>query len=155
MYLIDREGIQKIIPHRQPMLLIDGLMECDTSRYTGSCGLTVGENYNVALEKDSSLPAFALIEVMAQAAAAIIYYSILGNNLQPPDKGLLLSVRNFKYMRKASVPKGTFLIAHATVEYSDDKYKQVSAYVTMNNEIISETRLSLFAPLPTTLKENS
>ena len=133
MYLIDREGIQKIIPHRQPMLLIDGLMECDTSRYTGSCGLTVGENYNVALEKDSSLPAFALIEVMAQAAAAIIYYSILGNNLQPPDKGLLLSVRNFKYMRKASVPKG----------------------VTMNNEIISEARLSLFAPLPTTLKENS
>jgi hypothetical protein len=58
-------------------------------------------------------------------------------------------------MRKASVPKGTFLIAHATVEYSDDKYKQVSAYVTMNNEIISEARLSLFAPLPTTLKENS
>ena len=39
--------------------------------------------------------------------------------------------------------------------FSDDKYKQVSAYVTMNNEIISEARLSLFAPLPTTLKENS
>ena len=121
------------------------LIDCDIEKTRGRCGLLVGENFNVALNADLSLPTYALIEMMAQTAAATIYSTVVKNNQLPPVKGLLLSVRNFKNYRNSPIPKGEYLIANSTLEYSDENFKQVTANVVSNQIIISEATLTVYA----------
>lgn len=147
-YLLDKTALKNIIPQQPPMLFIDGLIDCDIEKTRGRCGLLVGENFNVALNADLSLPTYALIEMMAQTAAATIYSTVVKNNQLPPVKGLLLSVRNFKNYRNSPIPKGKYLIANSTLEYSDENFKQVTANVVSNQIIISEATLTVYAPPP-------
>lgn len=146
-FILDREQIIKIIPQHPPMLLIDGLITCDCQKSEGTCSLTVGKHFNVALNEDLSLPSFALVEVMAQTTAIVTFYTLEQNHQKIPDYGLLLSIRNFKIFHKGSIAKDTELIASSSLEYEDPQFRQVHTQVKINSELICEALLTVFTPI--------
>ena len=68
------ERFEEVMPQKYPMLMIDSLdsWEFDGAgpSLSGVCSYSAGRRFCTALSADGSLPAWALIEVMAQAVSA-------------------------------------------------------------------------------------
>ena len=71
--MLDREDIKKIIPHRDPMLLVDRVLEMDESSITAEFYVDPGrEIFKGHFPEDPVLPGVYTIEILAQTCDILI-----------------------------------------------------------------------------------
>lgn len=72
--ILDREGIQKIIPHRDPFLLIDEILECEIGKRAKAVWHITEELYFFKghFPKKPILPGVLITESLAQTGAVAI-----------------------------------------------------------------------------------
>lgn len=71
---IDQEGIKKIIPHRDPFLFLDEIMECEVAKYTKALW-RIREDlfcFKGHFPGNPILPGVLITEALAQAGAVAI-----------------------------------------------------------------------------------
>ena len=76
--LLDINEIQKVLPHRYPFLLIDGIEEMERwKRIVGIKNVTINESFFQGhFPGKPIMPGVLIIEAMAQTAAALVVYTI-------------------------------------------------------------------------------
>lgn len=86
---------QELLPHRDPILLVDGILSVDYAGATAEVGFRTDKKdlfYDTAL---GGIRPYASLEIMAQAVGMFAsYFNIMWGDGQPLC-GKLLSVRNF------------------------------------------------------------
>lgn len=85
---------EQLVPHRPPFLLVDNLVEF--SGQTGVVESVIGPD-NLFIAEDGQFKEIAMIEIMAQSAAAVKGYSDLieGKEIK---KGFLVEIREFNFL---------------------------------------------------------
>ncbi len=129
-----------LLPHRQPMILVDQLLEFNSE---GGVVSAVISSDNIFVEDDGCLVAVALIEIVAQAYAAIKGYDDMLNQRQV-QRGFLVGGRSFKIKRSPSV--GEQLTVAITTIADLDEFSVVDGVVTSADQIIAEGSLKLWLP---------
>ena len=86
---------ERLVPHRHPFLLVDRLIE-----FSGESGVV--ESYlshdNLFISEDGHLKEIAMIEILAQSAAAVKGYSDLQQGKEI-SMGFLVDIRGFNFMK--------------------------------------------------------
>lgn len=74
MVRLEVEDIEKILPHRYPMLLVDRIVECDDEKYiVGLKNLTANEAFFVGhFPGHPVMPGVLQLEAMAQVAGVLL-----------------------------------------------------------------------------------
>lgn len=112
-YCIDVNGIMERIPHRDPFLLIDGILRCEPGQsIVAEKNVSVDEPYFAGhFPGHSVMPGVLLVEAMAQAAGVLVWESV------PPEQRnfilFLVSVENTRFKRP--VFPGNRLVLTATL----------------------------------------
>jgi 3-hydroxyacyl-[acyl-carrier-protein] dehydratase len=93
----DASGIQKLIPHRYPFLLIDRVIEIEPGkRIVGLKNVTANEFFFQGHFPDHPImPGVLIVEALAQAGAVLLL-------AQPEDRGklpLFAGINNFRFRR--------------------------------------------------------
>jgi beta-hydroxyacyl-ACP dehydratase FabZ len=94
---MDIQGIQEILPHRYPFLLVDRIEELEPDRIVGIKNVTINEPFFVGHFPDFPvMPGVLIVESMAQVAGVLVLSQI-------PDRKtklvLLASVEEAKFRR--------------------------------------------------------
>ncbi|MCK0123262.1 hypothetical protein MWU76_02505 [Gelidibacter sp. F2691] len=96
--ITDLADLKKLLPHREPMMMVDSLLEFSASKAT--VGFTiVKENLFVAHNEFSET---GLIEHMAQAAALYTGYKYYADN-QPAKEGFIASIKTLSIQQLPKV----------------------------------------------------
>lgn len=121
------EEFFQLMPHKEPMLMIDGVIEADPELDSGTAFYIPGRRPMAGLNPDGSLPVHIVLEVMAQGCAAILGICRLLRNEPPMDKGLLLSVRGFKTCCTGSLPQGKKILITVKRELLENGFAVLTA----------------------------
>lgn len=106
--------VLELVPQRPPMLLLDEVVAWDGA--TLRCAATVGADWLLLV--DDSLPASALLEVMAQTVAAL--HGLQGRERGEPVRvGLLLGCRAL-VLHVPRLPVGERVLASARQSFGMD-----------------------------------
>ncbi|HRK95427.1 MAG TPA: 3-hydroxyacyl-ACP dehydratase FabZ [Rhodospirillales bacterium] len=133
---IDIHGIQRMIPHRYPFLMIDRVIDLVVdSRATGVKNVTINEPFFPGhFPTDPIMPGVLIIEAMAQTAAVLVVAS-----LGPEREGSLvyfMSVDSARF-RKPVVPGDTLLV-HVAKERKRGNVWKFSARAEVDGVLVAE-----------------
>ncbi|HXQ26519.1 MAG TPA: 3-hydroxyacyl-ACP dehydratase FabZ [Candidatus Acidoferrales bacterium] len=136
--ILDIQGIQKILPHRYPFLLIDGIEEMERwKRIVGIKNVTANEHYFQGhFPGKPIMPGVLIIESMAQTAGLLLLQEV-------PDreKKLLyfVSIDNARF-RRPVVP-GDQLRLEVKVVALRGGFGKFEGRATVNGELAAEATL--------------
>src|ERR1700758_1892921 len=101
MPVIDIQGIQEILPHRYPFLLVDRIEELESERIVGIKNVTINEPFFVGHFPDFPvMPGVLIVEAMAQVAGVLV----LNEMPDRKNKLVLLAAVEKKKFRKPVRP---------------------------------------------------
>lgn len=73
MAILDLQAIQRILPHRYPMLLVDCIVELEPERIVGIKNVTANEPFFQGHFPDFAvMPGVLIVEAMAQVAGVLV-----------------------------------------------------------------------------------
>ncbi len=137
--MIDIEKIQKIMPHRYPMLLVDRIISEGEMTVTGIKNVTCNEPFfNGHFPGHPVMPGVLIIESMAQVAGVYILSKLDKEGFIP----FFLGIDNARF-RKPVVP-GDQLVIEINITKARPKICKVKAVAKVNGELVAEADL-LFA----------
>jgi 3-hydroxyacyl-[acyl-carrier-protein] dehydratase len=133
---IDRERIMEMIPHRDPFLMIDRVVDIvKNERATGIKDVTADEYYfRGHFPSRPVMPGVLIIEAMAQTAAVLVVHT-----LGPESEGKLvyfMSVDNARFRRP--VFPGASLHIHVTKERNRGNVWKFSGEAKVNEQLAAE-----------------
>ncbi len=131
---------EKLIPHRPPLCLINRLME-----FSGQKGIveSVIESDNIFLSDDGSLSSATLVELIAQASAAVKGYDDLRHGFAI-KKGFLVDIREVSFIGKCF--KGDKLHINIEIIKTISGFSVIHGEVKRNNDVIAIGILKLWVP---------
>ncbi len=136
--IFDIEAIERIMPHRYPMLLIDRIIEMDLDagarRIVGLKNVTYNEPFFMGhFPQKPVMPGVLILEAMAQAGGMLLL-----NSVEDPEKKLIffMSIDKAKF-RKPVVP-GDQLIFELKMMRERGKTFQMSGTATVDGQLVSE-----------------
>ncbi len=132
--------IERLLPQRPPMLLLDRLLSCTPTEGTADARLTPGNLFRLA---DDSIHAAALFELMAQAYAAVQGYqdTLAG---KPVGIGYLAGITRAVVHGAARV--GDRLLVNVRQTAVVPPFVRAEARVLRGDETLAEGELTLFIP---------
>ena len=133
--------IAELIPHAGEMILLDALLEHGPEHVR--CGLRV-PTHGLFHDTDGALPAWAGVELMAQAIAAWAGCRAKASG-EPVRLGFLLGTRHYVCNVAAFAP-GSALVVEARREFSDANGMGVFACRIEGDGIEATARLTVFSP---------
>jgi len=132
--------VEELVPHRQPTLMIDGLLEASTERGIASKMFRLLE-YGVCGDLVCET---ALVECVAQTAAAFLGYGQLASPLQE-ELGFLVGLSSFSFARRPQI--GELLLIEARLEKRFEEIFMVKGRVfasKISGECIAEGKLKIY-----------
>ena len=139
--ITDAKAIKKLLPHREPMLMVDSLLYFDGVK--GIAELTVLET-NIFVETNSFSDT-GLIEHMAQTAALMTGYKYQSQNL-PIKEGFIATIKNLQIETVPTI--NDTIITEAVIKYEMANMTIVSLVSRRKNEVLASAEMTLV------LKEN-
>ncbi len=130
---LDREGIQKIIPHRPPFLLVDRITELSENRIVGEKDVT-GEEWFCAghFPGEPVMPGVLIVEAIAQTGACLALQA-------PAFTGRIPYFAGIEKMRfRRPVTPGVRLVLEATVKWVRGRVGRVEGRAIVNGEVVAE-----------------
>jgi len=130
--------VEKLIPHRKPMCLVDRLVEFKDQAGTVDARVLPGQ---VLVDDDGRLETLAVAEMIAQAYAAV---KGCGDRLagRPVKQGFLVGIRNIQFHQ--AVFAGDQLQIHVNTVGSISGFAVVEGVVTRKSDIIAEGQIKLW-----------
>jgi 3-hydroxyacyl-[acyl-carrier-protein] dehydratase len=136
--ILDREGIQKILPHRHPFLLVDGVLEMERlKRIVGFKNVRPEEDYfRGHFPGKPIMPGVLIIEAMAQTGGVLLLQEV-------PDreKKLLYFVAVDDARFRRPVFPGDQLRLEVTVVSWRGSFCKLDGKATVNGELAAEATL--------------
>lgn len=134
--VIDIHGIQRMIPHRYPFLMIDRVVNLVTNvKATGIKSVTINEPFFQGhFPSDPIMPGVLIVEAMAQTAAVLVVAT-----LGPEREGSLvyfMSVESARF-RKPVVP-GDRLLVHVEKERQRGNVWKFSGKAEVDGVIVAD-----------------
>ena len=123
------KDITKIIPHRNPMIMIDNYSRIDNNN---ALSKKVFQNGDYGC-KDGVVIDSILIECFAQTVAAHFGYQSLMNQVEKPDIGMLVSVDIFNFYHK--------VMATSEIEISISITDEIGPFKLIKGEILSKSQI--------------
>jgi len=136
--ILDSVGIQKILPHRPPFLMVDNILEIERlKRIVGLKSVSINEGYFQGhFPGKPIMPGVLIIEGMAQTGALLLLMEI-------PDrekKLLYFAAVDEARFRRPVVP-GDQLRMEVTVLKFRQTFCKLHAVATVNGEVAAEATL--------------
>jgi len=130
----------RLVPHRPPLCLVDRLLE-----FRGQTGVveSIIRPDNIFLNEDGSLFPVTLVELIAQASAAVKGYDGLRQGIEI-KKGFLVDIREVSFMGKCF--KGDKLYIRIEIIKTISGFSVVHGEVKRNGDIIAIGTLKLWVP---------
>jgi predicted hotdog family 3-hydroxylacyl-ACP dehydratase len=138
---VSRWPIAEVLPHADDMILLDHVQACEAERIVCTRRLRAGESF---VADDGSLPAWAGVEMMAQAIAAWAGCHALAAD-EPIRLGFLLGTRHYQASADA-FPAGSELRIEAVRHFHDETGMGVFACRIDAPTMHAEARLTVFSP---------
>ncbi|MCX8069161.1 MAG: 3-hydroxyacyl-ACP dehydratase FabZ [Thermodesulfovibrionales bacterium] len=135
--MIDINGIQELIPHRYPFLMIDRIVELEQDvRAVGIKNVTINEPFFQGHFPDNPImPGVLIVEAMAQVSAVLAYKS------GAQGKGIyFMSIERVKF-RKPVIPGDQLKIEVKTTHRRNTVWK-ISGEVFVNDKIVAEAEFT-------------
>lgn len=132
--------IGKFLPHNEPMILLDHLVEC----------LDESVHATVTLKADSpfceqgSIPSYIALEYMAQGVAAWNGYHA-HRRQESPKIGFLLGSRRLT-LHVPSFLVGDILDIYGTCQYNDGEMAAFECWVEKDKVRVAEATLNVYQP---------
>ena len=102
---LDIQGIQKLLPHRAPFLMVDRIMEISDQRVVGIKNVGINEwFFSGHFPKEPVMPGVLIIEAMAQTGGILVM-----NGLQEPERWSTYFVKIDKVKFKRKVVPGDMI----------------------------------------------
>lgn len=139
--ITDAALIKNLLPHREPMLMVDGLYYFDGIKCVAQ--LTILES-NIFVE-NNSFSETGLIEHMAQSAALMTGYKYENQNL-PVKEGFIASIKNLKINNLLHV--NDIISTEVKITYEIANMTNVTLVSKRKNKIFATAEMTLV------LKEN-
>ncbi|MGC1580316.1 MAG: 3-hydroxyacyl-ACP dehydratase FabZ [Candidatus Acidiferrales bacterium] len=137
--ILDINGIQKILPHRYPFLLVDAILEMEPKkRIVGVKNVTINEEYFLGhFPSQPIMPGVLIIESMAQTGAVLLLQEVADRD----SKLVFLAKVDNARFRRPVVP-GDQLRLEITVLRSRTNFCELSGRATVDGELAAEATLS-------------
>ncbi len=131
---------ESLVPHRPPFLLVDRLLE-----FTGQIGVveSVPAPDNLFLDEDGYIEIIAMVEIMAQAAAAVKGYSDIRNG-RAIRKGFLVDVREFQFKKRCH--EGDIILVRVEIAKCFSGFSIVNGSIVCRGREIAAGALKLWVP---------
>lgn len=134
--IIDAAAIKKLLPHREPMLMVDALTYFDGKKAITQ--LTVLAT-NIFVE-NKEFAETGLIEHMAQTAALMTGYKYQSKNL-PVKEGFIATIKNLKI---ETLPTTNDTIStEAEITYEMANMTNVTLVSKIENELLASAEMTL------------
>lgn len=133
-FMLDIEDIRALLPHRYPILLVDGILEVKPGeRIVGLKNVTINEAFfNGHFPGQAVMPGVLIIEAMAQVAGLMIM-------LMPEHREKLAYIGAIEKARfRRPVVPGDTLITEASVVTLRSTIGKVRMVTRVGNEIVAE-----------------
>ncbi len=129
-----------LVPHRPPFLLIDTLLE-----YAGQTGIveSVIAPDNIFLTEEGYLKELALVELLAQSAAAVKGYSDLMDGKEV-KKGFLVDIREFNFLERCYRGDTVRITIEITKSFSG--FSMINGLLMCKEKEISKGTMKLWVP---------
>lgn len=138
--VIDVEGIQRMIPHRPPFLLIDRVRDVvDGQSAVGIKNVTINEPFFAGhFPAKPIMPGVLIIEAMAQTAGVLVV-----KTLGMQDKGMLVYFMTVDETRfRHPVLPGDVLELHVTAERSRGRVWKFRGLAKVGEQLCAESLFS-------------
>src|SRR5579864_3105549 len=136
--ILDSIGIQKILPHRYPFLLVDAIEEMEPKkRIVGIKNVTINESFFQGhFPSQPVMPGVLIIESMAQTGGVLLL-----NEIPDRDKKLIyfVAIDNARF-RRPVVP-GDQLRLELTVASCRGTFCKLEGRATVNGELAAEATM--------------
>ncbi|OWY25713.1 bifunctional UDP-3-O-[3-hydroxymyristoyl] N-acetylglucosamine deacetylase/3-hydroxyacyl-ACP dehydratase [Sphingobacteriales bacterium UPWRP_1] len=134
----DVTGVQTLLPHRPPFLLIDKIILLTKERVVGVKNVTINEPFFAGhFPGHPVMPGVLVIEAMAQAGGALVMQSV-----PDPENHLtfFLKIEHAKF-RKQVVPGDTLVFELKLVSEIRRGICEMDAFAWVGNKLVTEARL--------------
>ncbi|MCD8177058.1 MAG: beta-hydroxyacyl-ACP dehydratase [Tannerellaceae bacterium] len=133
------EDITKLIPQRDPILMIDKLIEVDDDAALTCFSVRAG---NYFIDEDRWLSETGLIEHIAQSASAWAGYKAIDAGAGTPPVGYIGEVKNFRCYRCPEI--GDELLTSITIGSKIAGITLITGETRVSGEIIAGTQMKIF-----------
>ena len=137
---INPEFIKELIPQREPIIMVDAILEYEESKVVG--GLTVSED--CIFVENNTLKEPGVLEHMAQTVALYTGYEYYLKNIQAPV-GYIGSMKNVEILRLPKI--GEKLVTTATILH------EIMGVTLVNIETKVDEKIIAFGEMKTVIAE--
>jgi 3-hydroxyacyl-[acyl-carrier-protein] dehydratase len=136
--MLDVNAIQKILPHRHPMLMIDAILEMEPQkRIVGVKNVTINEGFFQGhFPGNPVMPGVLIVEAMAQAGGVLLFQEVADRD----NKLLYFVAIDDARFRRPVVP-GDQLRVEVTVLNWRGNFCKLAGQATVNGELAAEATL--------------
>ncbi len=131
--------IEALIPQRDPVLMVDELLEASDDAATTS--LTVRDD-NFFLDEEGKLAETGLIEHIAQSASALAGYRALRSGAKEAPVGYIGEVKKFRCFRRPA--QGEVLHTEIRQGAEVNGVAIVDGKVEVGGELVAQTQLKIY-----------
>lgn len=138
----NRDKLKQILPHREPMILIDRVVAYDFDKRILSTEIDIDES-TIFFDKDlKGVPIWVGIEYMAQTIGAFsgIYSTEYKN--EEPKLGFILGTRNYDCLKDKFEAGKTYRVDISEL-FFDDALGSFSCELKQEDDLISKAELSV------------
>ncbi len=132
-------AIEKLIPQRYPIKVVDSLVEVNGE--DAVCQLTLRAD-NCFIEGDGKMAEPGLIEHIAQSASAFAGYRAVSSGATEPPLGYIGEVKGFQCHYRPSL--GETLLTTISMGPEIDGITLISGVVKSGDKVVAETRMKIY-----------
>lgn len=137
-----KKDLSKILPHDEPMILIDDILEIDMQNQCVKTSVTIHENKIFFDKEINGISPIAGIEFMAQTIGCYAYYKA-GETI--PKIGFLLGTRLYENSLEKFENDKTYTIM-AKELYNDNELVSFESLIYNDNQEVAKATINAFQP---------